>query len=70
MRNVLDAVTKALKDEIYKYVRVVLDAPNLKAARMLLYQALAKFGEQEPKAMQLLETSLNDVTAMLCLPEK
>lgn len=70
MRNVLDAAPKTLKDDIYKHVRAVLDAPDLDTARMLLNQTLAKFDEQAPKAMQVLETGFDDVTAVLSLPEK
>ena len=70
MRNILDVTPKSLQDEIYKHVRAILDAPDLAAARMLLNQTLAKFGEKTPKAMRILETGFDDVTAVLCLPEK
>ena len=70
MRNVLNAAPKHLQDEIYVHVRAILDAPDLEAARMLLGQTLAKFGEKAAKAMRILETGFDDVTAVICLPDK
>ena len=70
LRNVLDATPKSIKDEVHQHVRALLNAPDLKAARLLLSQTLEYFEEKAPKAMRILETGFDDVTAVLSLPEK
>jgi len=70
MRNVLDAAPKVLKEEIHQHVRTILDAPDKKAARLLLDQTLDKYSEKAPKAMHILENGFDDVTAVLDLPDK
>jgi putative transposase len=70
MRNVLDATPKALKDEVYGRVRTLLDAPDLKTARLLLSQTIETYEEKAPKAMKVLETGFDDATAVLSLPER
>lgn len=70
LRNVLDATPKSIKDEVHQHVRALLNAPDPKAARLLLSQTLEYFEEKAPKAMRILETGFDDVTAVLSLPEK
>jgi len=70
VRNVLDASTKNLKEEIHTHVRAILEAPNPDAARLLFQQTLATYEGKAPKAMRILEAGFEDVTADLSLPEK
>jgi len=70
MRNFLDATPKALHDEMYGRVRAILDAPDLKTARLLYDQVVADYAEKAPKAMAVLENGFDDITAVLALPEK
>lgn len=70
IRNVLDAAPKALKEEIHGRVRTILDAPNAKMARLLLQQTITDYEDKAPKAMAVLESGFDDVTAVLALPEK
>ena len=61
---------RSIKDELHQHVRALLNAPDPKAARLLLSQTLEYFEEKAPKAMRILETGFDDVTAVLSLPEK
>lgn len=70
MRNILDATPKAMKEELYPRLRAILDAPDVKTARMLLNQTLKDYEGKAPKAMDILETGFDDATAVLTLPEK
>jgi len=70
LRNVLDATPKSIRDEVHQHVRALLNAPDPKAARLLLPQTLEYFEEKAPRAMKILETGFDDVTAVLSLPEK
>ncbi|MDQ0340994.1 hypothetical protein J2S00_003834 [Caldalkalibacillus uzonensis] len=63
MRNILDATPKALKDELYPKVRAILDAPDVKTARLLLDQVLEDYEDKAAKAMEVLETGFDDATA-------
>jgi putative transposase len=70
LRNCLDATPKALHDEVHGRVRAILDAPDLKTARLLYDQVVADYGEKTPKAVAVLENGFDDITAVLSLPEK
>lgn len=70
MRNILDATPQAMKEELYPRLRAILDAPDVKTARMLLNQTLKDYEGKAPKAMDILETGFDDATAVLTLPEK
>jgi len=70
MRNFLDATPKTLHDELYGRVRSMLDAPDLKTARVLYDQIVADYGDKAPKAIAVLENGFDDITAVLSLPEK
>lgn len=68
MRNLLDATPKALQKEVYKRVRAILDAPDLKTARLLMNEFVEEYAEKAPKAVKVLEEGFDDVTAVLVLP--
>ena len=70
MRNFLDATPKALHDELYGRVRAMLDAPDVKTARLLYDQIVADYMDKAPKAISVLENGFDDVTAVLSLPDK
>ncbi|KWW96714.1 transposase [Hydrogenibacillus schlegelii] len=70
MRNILDATPKALQKEVYKRVRAILDAPDLKTARLLMNEFVEEYAEKAPKAVKVLEEGFDDVTAVLVLPDR
>jgi transposase-like protein len=70
MRNLLDATPKALHEEVYKRVRAILDAPDMKTARMLKNGFVEEYADKAPKAVQVLEDGFDDVTAVLALPDR
>lgn len=70
MRNFLDAVPKNLQEELYGKVRAILDAPDVKTARLLLEQVVDEYGEKASKAVDILESAFDDITAVLALPER
>jgi putative transposase len=70
MRNVLDATPKAVKEELYPRLRAILDAPDLKSARLLLDQVIEDYEDKARKAMNTLESGFDDATAVLTLPKK
>ncbi|SIT15409.1 Transposase, Mutator family [Alicyclobacillus vulcanalis] len=65
-----DATPKALQEQVYQQVRAVLDAPDLKTARLLKDAFVEAHAEKAPKAVQVLEDGFDDVTAVLVLPER
>ena len=70
MRNILDATPKALQKEVHGRVRAIMEAPDLKTARILLEQVLEDYAEKAPRAMRVLEEGFDDGTAVLMLPER
>ncbi len=70
MRNLLDATPKALQEDVYKRVRAILDAPDVKTARILKNEFVEEYIEHAPKAVQVLEDGFDDVTAVLVLPDR
>lgn len=70
MRNFLGATPKPLHDELYGRVRAILDAPDLKTARLLYDQVVVDYGDKAPKAIAVLDNGFDDITAVLSLPEK
>jgi transposase-like protein len=70
MKNIVDAMPKALQEEIHSRVRGIFEAANLETARFLLNQTLDEYGVKAPKAMDVLEQGFDDATAVLSLPEK
>lgn len=69
MRNLLAAAPKKLHEELRKRVRGVLDAPDLKTARLLAAQVTEDYADTAPKVVELLDNAFDDVTAVLVLPE-
>ncbi len=53
MRNLLDATPKALQEEVYQQVRAVLDALDLKTARLLKDAFVEAYAEKALKAVQM-----------------
>ncbi|CAM3891442.1 IS256 family transposase [Marinicrinis lubricantis] len=70
MRNILDATPKALKEELYPRLRAILDAPDVKTARLLLEQVVEEYETKAAKAMNVLENGFDDATAVLTLPKR
>ncbi|MCL6516793.1 IS256 family transposase [Alicyclobacillus sp.] len=70
MRNFLDAVPKNLQEELYGKVRAILDAPDVDTARLLLKRVVDEYGERASKAVDILESAFDDITAVLVLPER
>ena len=57
-------------DELYGKVRAILDAPAVQTARLLMNQVVSDYSEKASKAIQVLENGFDDITAVLCLPER
>ena len=55
---------------MYQRIRAILDAPDVKSARLLMEQFVEEYAEKAPKAVRVLEEGFDDVTAVLGLPEK
>jgi len=70
VRNFLDATPKNLNDELYGRVRSLLDAPDLKTAKLLYDQVVTDYIDTAPKAIRVLKIGFDDITAVLPLPEK
>jgi putative transposase len=70
MRNLLDATPKALQENVYKRARAILDAPDLKTARLLMNEFVEEYADKAPKAVRVLEDGFDDVTAVLALPDR
>jgi len=66
----MDATPKSLHDELYGKVRAILDAPDVQTARLLMNKVVNDFGDKAAKAMALLESGFDDITAVLSLPER
>ena len=61
---------KNLQAELYGKVRVILDAPDMAKARLLMNKVVGDYGEKAPKAIQTFENRFDDITAVLVLPER
>jgi transposase-like protein len=70
MRNFLDATPKNLHDELYGKVRAILDAPDVETARMLMNKVVEDYGDKAAKAIAVLESGFDDMTAVLALPDR
>ncbi|CAM3524970.1 transposase [Hydrogenibacillus schlegelii] len=66
----MDATPKAIEEEVDQEVRAILDAPDLKTARLLKEAFVEAYREKAPKAVQVLEDGFDDGTAVLLLPER
>uniref|UniRef100_UPI0039089389 transposase n=1 Tax=Hydrogenibacillus schlegelii TaxID=1484 RepID=UPI0039089389 len=59
-----------MQEEVDQEVRMILDAPDLKAARLLKEALVEAYREKAPQAVQVSEDGFDDVTAVLVLPER
>ncbi|MEX1385057.1 hypothetical protein AB1399_02545, partial [Hydrogenibacillus schlegelii] len=60
----LGRTPKALQKEVYKRVRAILDAPDLKTARLLMNEFGEEYSENAPKSVNVLEEGFYDLTAV------
>jgi putative transposase len=67
-RNIAAASPLATQAEISEQVRLILTAPDVATARMLLNACLERYETRAPQAMQILEDGFDDATAVLVLP--
>lgn len=70
MRNILNASPKHMKEEIKSKASSIMNAPDAKTARLLFEQFSESYQDTLPKVVSVLENGFDDVTAVLCLPEK
>lgn len=70
MRNVMDHTPENAKDDVLGALRNVLHAPTPKAARRALEHMQEELEERAPKAVSMVETAFDEVTAVLTLPKK
>lgn len=70
IRNVLDATSKSLKEDVHRAIRGILDAPDLETARLLLDKTLETYSEKAERAMHIMEQDFDDATAVMSIPEK
>ena len=70
IRNFIDATPKHLQAELYGKVRAILEAPDVATARLLMNKVVSDDVEKAPKAIQTLEHGVDDITAILVLPER
>ncbi|GMA49324.1 hypothetical protein GCM10025857_06810 [Alicyclobacillus contaminans] len=59
-----------MQEDVYKRVRAILEAPDLKTARLLMNEFVEEFADKAPKAVRVLEDGFDDVTAVLALPDR
>jgi putative transposase len=68
-KNLLDKTPKRLQAEVKSSLNDLYNAPGLKEALERKNQMLEHFRDQAPKAMELLDDSFDDITAVFGLPE-
>ncbi len=69
-RNIAAASPQALQAEIAEQVRLILTAPDVATARVLLNTCLERYEARAPQAMQILEEGFDHATAVLVLPSR
>lgn len=67
--EVLEATPKSVRQELHEHLRILLEAPDLATARLLLEQLLQRSTSRAPKALAPLEAGFDDAPAILALPE-
>jgi len=67
-KNLLDKTPPKIKAEVKDSLTDLYNAPSIKDAQDRKEQMLDSYREQAPKAMTLLDESLNEVTAVFSLP--
>jgi len=69
-RNITSASPQALQKEIAEQVRLILTAPDVPTARVLLNACLERYDDRAPQAMQIREEGFDHATAILVLPSR
>ena len=69
-KNVLDATPKSLQPEVKEDLRKLYVAVDIDSARNIRDQLIDEYEDKAPRAMNLLDEALDDVTAVLTLPFK
>jgi transposase-like protein len=69
-RNLLEQTPKAVQPKLKEEIRSVYEATDLESAKAAKERLLDKYESIAPKAMNLLDESFDDITAVLCLPLK
>jgi putative transposase len=69
-RNIAAATPQALQHELAEQVRLILTAPDVMTARVLLNACLERYEERASHAMQILEEGFDHATAILVLPSR
>ena len=68
-KNLLDKTPKKLQPEIKTSLNDLYNAPDLKNAKSRKQQMMDKYQDQASKAMELLDESFDEITAIYSLPE-
>jgi len=68
-RNLLDKTPKKLQAEVKTGLNDLYNAPDLKQAKARKQQMLDKYQGQASKAMELLDDSFDEITAIFALPD-
>ena len=69
-RNVIDSTPKKLQPEMKKYLKSMYNASNIDDARLQMRKIVEKLEVKAPKAVEILESGFDDVTAIFGLPDK
>ena len=67
-KNLLDKTPKRLQAEVKAVLNDLYNAPSLQDAQARKNQMMERYREQAPKAMDLLDESFDDITAVYGLP--
>jgi putative transposase len=68
-KNLLDKTPKKVQSAVKTDLNDLYNAPELKEAKARKQRMLDKYREQAPKAMDLLDESFDEITAVFTLPE-
>lgn len=68
-KNMLDKTPKKLQAEVKTSLNDLYNAPDLKQAKARKQQMIDKFQDQAAKAMELLDDSFDEITAVFALPD-
>jgi putative transposase len=69
-RNIAAASPQSVQREIVEQLHLMLTAPDLATAWVLLRACLERYEERAPQAMQMLEEGFDHATAILVLPNR
>jgi transposase-like protein len=68
-KNLLDKTPKRIQQAVKSSLDDLYNAPDLKEAKARKQRMMEQFQEQAPKAMELLDSGFDDITAVFALPE-